>query len=216
MIAKVRRNLHEQGVRGTVARAGERLRAGYTEENLTVLLKRLDSIVEPRRPDPELRVEDLTAADLPALYELNRRRGQPEADRYFENSVGYGFHGFMAWIGEDPVGYYWWVDKDNATPHPDLWRLGKGFELSAGEVYGSSLFLLDEHRGGGRSGAFLYRVETALRDRGYDRLWGYVERGNRAALWLYSTRGYEGTWNMRNRRLVLLRWRHAEALPDSD
>lgn len=213
MIAKLRRNLSEWGLRGTVARLGRRLREGFVGEELVVLLKELDSIVEPRRPG-DLRVEALEARHLPGLHEINRRRGDPGADRYFDGCVAKGFNGFVAWRGEELVGYYWWVDRDADPPHPDVWLLGEGFEWQPGDVYGSSLFLLEEHRGGGSSVDFLHKIETALRDRGYRRIWGYVDSSNRPARWLYSTRGYRPMWRVEHRRFVSVKSRRTVPLDD--
>lgn len=186
-----------------------RLREGYTKEELIVLLKGTDSILEPKKPG-KLTIEDLGAAHLPELAELNRKRGEPaSADLYFENSIELGYNGFIARIDGELVGYYWWVDRDSPNEHGDVWRLGKDFELAPGDVYGSSLFLLEQHRGGGTSGEFLYKIESAFRDRGYKRIWGYVVKGNRPARWTYGLRGYEQMWGMVNRRLIFFRWRKA-------
>ena len=201
MISKLRRNLRERGVRGTAERALRRLREGYTKEELIVLLKTTDEIVEPRKPGP-LAMEDMKREHLPELIELNRKAGEPEsADRYFETSLKLGYHGFVARIDGELVGYYWWVDRDDPNPHADAWQLGKQFELAPGDVYGSSLFLLEEHRGGGTAGDFLYK-----------RIWGYVVKDNRAARWTYNLRGYKPTWNMVNRRLIFFRWRKSSPI----
>ena len=64
-------------------------------------------------------------------------------------------------------------------------------ELQDGDVYGFDFFLAPEHRGDGRAVEFLHAIETRLRGRGHDRLWGYVRGDNRPARWLYSMRGYE-------------------------
>jgi GNAT superfamily N-acetyltransferase len=180
---------------------------------LIVLLKQLDEIV-PAKKEMVLRIEDFDPGHLPALKAMNAERGERDADAYFERSVANGYHGFAAFAGERMVGYYWWVDRDNPVPHPDLYKLGRGFELEEGDVYGASFFLLEEFRGGGRAGEFLYRVESSLRERGYDRLWGYVDVWNRPARWTYSTRGYVGTWRVRNRRLAFLRWRKTVPIDD--
>jgi GNAT superfamily N-acetyltransferase len=213
MIAKLRRSLREWGLRGTFARLGRQLREGFVRSELIVLLKDLDAIVEPRRPHG-LRVEDLEARHLPELSEVNRRRGAPHADRYFEASVRKGFKGFVAYEGEEMVGYYWFVEGDADPPHPDIWLLGAGLELEPGDVYGSSLFLLEEHRGGGAAGDFLHRIETALRDRGYRRIWGYVEAANRPARWLYSTRGYRPMWKVVHRHFLFFKSRRSIPLDD--
>lgn len=213
MIGKLRRNLSEWGVRGALARLIRQLREGFVSEELIVLLKDLDSIPEPHHR-AGLRVEDLEPRHLPGLSEVNRRRNAPHADRYFETAVAKGFHGFVAFKGSELVGYYWWVDRDADPPHPDLWLLGKGFEMEPGDVYGSSLFLLEEHRGKGAAGDFLHHVETSLRDRGYRRIWGYVEATNRPARWLYSTRGYWPMWKVVHRHFIFFKSRRSIPLGD--
>lgn len=181
------------------------MRDGYVKEELIVLLKDLDAIVEPR-VEGDLRLEDLEANHLPGIAELNRKRGMPGANRYFENCLADGIHGFVAIRGEEIIGFYHWVDVENDPTHPDLWYMGPGFRLEPEDVYGSGLFLLEEHRGSGTASGFLFRVETSLRDRGYRRLWGYVDSANRPARWLYSNRGYEPMWSVLSRRIFFHRW----------
>lgn len=206
MLSKLRRNLREGGLRGTFERGLTRLRQGYASEEVIVLVKRLEAIVEPRRP-AAFDVVDLTPGHLPDLYALNRRRGEQAGDRYFENCVAAGFQGFVALSGGEAIGYYWWVDRDSPQPHPDTWKLGSDFVLEEGDVYGSSLYLLEEHRGGNAAGQFLFRIETALRERGYRRIWGYVDSDNRPARWTYDLRGYEALWRQVNHRFTFFRWR---------
>lgn len=191
-------------MRGTAAAIGRRLRrAIHLEERLIVIVKDLDTVVEPWRHG-DLRFEDLEARHLPQLSELNRKRGRPHVDRRFSDSVAQGFHGFVAFRGEELVGYYWWVDRDVPNLYPDLRKLGLGIELGEGDVYGSDFFLLEEHRGNGIAADFLFEVESTLRDRGYARLWGYVVSDNRPARWIYSTRGYKPMWIIHRRRVLLV------------
>jgi GNAT superfamily N-acetyltransferase len=205
MLRRLRRYLHEHGARETAVAVARRLwRAVYTQESLIVIVRTLDSIVEPRR-DEGLRLEDVGSQHLPALAELNRKRGQPDADQRFARYVRQGFHGFVAYREDELLGYYWWVERDVPTPFPDLHDLGLGIELAAGDVYGSDFYVLDEHRGGGLAADFLFKVESTLRDRGYERIWGYVVSSNRPARWIYSTRGYVPMWTVLRRRVLTVR-----------
>lgn len=215
MIARLRSSLRERGAQGTISRILGSLREGLDEEEMLVMTKDLEEIVVPRHLD-RLQVEELDRSHLQGLREVNRRRGMPQADTYMENSLDSGFHGFVAISDGDLVGYYWWVDRTNRPSHPDAWRLGKGFKLGPGDVYGGSLFLLDEFRGEGRADEFLFRIESALRDLGYTRIWGYVEKGNRAARWMYRVHGYRPVRWVRVRRLGLIRWRRSSDISDGD
>lgn len=195
--------METNGLRKTVLAIGRTLRRRlYSDERLIVIIKDLaDPIVEPYHAG-DLRFEDLGAQHLAGLSQLNHKRGSPEVDKRFERYVSSGFHGFVAYSGEELVGYYWWVDADVRTLYPDLRKLGLGIELGPGDVYGSDFYVLEEHRGGGVAADFLFHVESALRDRGYSKIWGYVVSDNRPARWVYSTRGYKPMWIVRVRRIV--------------
>lgn len=211
MLTRLRSYIQAHGIRKALSAIVHRLRKlFYVNERFIVLLKSLDSITESRRPG-DLRVEDLKAEDLPALSDLNRRRGRPQVDKRFADSVASGFHGFVAWRGDRLAGYYWWVDGDAPVPHPDLTDLDLGIELEQGDVYGTDFYLLEEFRGGGTEADFLCKIEKSLQARGYRRLWGYVDSENRAALWAYRRRGYESTWMLSRRRLLW--FKRAAVLP---
>lgn len=183
----------------------------YMEVQLIVLVKELDSLVEPRR-DGGLRVVDLGVEHVPQLAELNRVRGRPEIQRLFERYLDQGFRGYVAFVDDELVGYYWWVDSSVPVRFTDSQKLGLEIELGEDEVYGSHFFLLEERRGGGVATDFLFKIERALRDRGYARVWGYVSGGNRPARWVYSTRGYTPKWTVRLRRIALVQRTARESL----
>jgi GNAT superfamily N-acetyltransferase len=204
VLTRFRRYLQDYGPRrAALAIARRLLRPFYVDERTIAILKDLDAIVEPWQKG-DLRFEDLAAEHLPALAELNRKRGRPDANRRFAGYVSQGFHGFVSFSGNELIGYYWWVDRDAPNLYPDLRTLGKGIDLEEGDVYGSDFYLLEEHRGGGVAADFLYKVETSLRDRGYRRLWGFVEPSNRPARWIYSTRGYVPMWTVHRRRILMV------------
>lgn len=205
MLSRIRSYIGAHGVRKTLAAVTRRVRKLFSvDERFIILLKQLDSIVESRPSD--LRVEDLEGKHLPALSELNHRRGRPQVDKRFAANVASDFKGFVAWKDDDLVGYYWWVDTEAPVLHPDLSdELNLGIEMKNGDVYGTDFFLLEDFRGAGRAPDFLYKIEKSLRDRGYRRLWGYVDAGNRAALWSYRARGYESMWILERKRRLWFR-----------
>jgi GNAT superfamily N-acetyltransferase len=187
----------------------------YVEERFIVLAKDLDSIVQTPGSggaQTELRVKDLLGEDLPELAALNHTRGRPEVQRLFARYVEQGYHGFLAYRGEQLVGYYWWVDRDVPVRYTDSHELGLEIELGERDVYGSHFFMLEEHRGDGVAADFLVVVESSLRRRGFTRLWGYVASGNRPARWVYSTRGYKPMWNVRLRRILFVQRTTRESL----
>jgi GNAT superfamily N-acetyltransferase len=203
LVSRFRRYLRAHGASETLRTALRRLLGG--RERVIVLIKELDAIVKPARVE-ELRVEDIDAGHLADLSELNSAREQPYADRRFADYVQQGFHAFVAYRGERAIGYYWWVDREASGRFPDLSRKqGLGIELGDRDAYGSDFFVLEEHRGGGIAGEFLFKIESSLHERGYTRLWGYVVSDNRAARWTYSTRGYKPMWMVDRTRVLFVR-----------
>jgi GNAT superfamily N-acetyltransferase len=205
MISRIRRYVGAHGFRATAAQAARRLRREvFSRDRITVLLKELDQISEPRRAS-RLRLEGLGEEHLGSLSKLNRLRGRPGVDRRFRENLRRGLRGFVAFSDAEAVGYYWWVDRDGAGRHPDLEWLAGAFRFEPGDVYGSDFYVLPEHRAGGTANEILFRVESALRERGYERIWGYVDSGNREARWLYSSRGYRPTRDLTVRRILFRR-----------
>lgn len=190
MIGRFRRYAREHGTRAAVSKSASELRRrAFSENRITILLKDLDEINAPRRPS-ELEVVAMERSHLEGLSELNRRRGRLGVDRRFRADLEHGLRGFVALLGGEVAGYYWWVEGERFAAHPDARWLGDSLQVEPGDVYGSDNYLLPEARGGGTANQFLYRIESAIAALGYGRIWGYVESGNREARWLYSSRGY--------------------------
>lgn len=202
---ELRRRLADGGLRGLLAFLAGGVRAQVRKrERLVVDVKRLDEIAVPARLGA-LTVEPIERRHLPALAELNRERGDLDGDRRFAADLGAGYRGFAGFQDGRLVACYWWCDA-RMPPHRDVRRLGLGIELGPQDVYGFDLYVDKRHRPGGTANEMLYRVETALRERGYERLWGWAAEGNRAARWTYSSRGYRPMWTVERTR-VLRRWR---------
>jgi GNAT superfamily N-acetyltransferase len=162
----------------------------FSREEVVVLRKDLRAAAEMEFSE-SLRIEELEVTDLPALFEFNRRRCDSKANARAVADVARGYRGYAGYVGGELVGYYWWVDRSIEPRHRDIEHYALGIELDELGVYGFDFFLLEEHRGGGNSVEFLHKVETKLRERGYETVWGYVVAGNRPARWLYSMSGYE-------------------------
>jgi GNAT superfamily N-acetyltransferase len=185
-----------RGVRAALRTIARGVAGGYAREEMHVLVKPLDAIAPIAFPQ-RLRIEDLGPGSLPDLADLNRTRCDTRADQRFARNLEQRYHGFTAHENGTLAGYYWWIDAA-APGHGHLEQLG--IELGSTDVYGFDFFLLEEYRGEGRAVEFLYGVETRLRDRGYDQLWGYVEGSNAPARWLYSSRGYQVARTLHRRR----------------
>jgi GNAT superfamily N-acetyltransferase len=199
-VADLRCRIRREGARAVLGKLPSRVRATLSSsQELLVLEKDLATVTE-MEVEEKLRIEEFGAEHLAAMRDFNRRRCNLKADARASAAVGRGYRGFVAYVGEELVGYYWWVDGEIEPRHADIERFGLGIELQPGEVYGYDFYLLDEHRGDGKSMEFLHKVETSLRDLGYRSLWGYVEADNRPARWLYSLRGYKPVRKVVNRR----------------
>lgn len=198
------------GLRALLAFLVAGLRAQLVKrETLLVIVKRLDEIVVPlRRAD--VRLERLERRHLPALAELNRERGDLEGDARFAADLDAGYGGFVGVRGDVPIAFYWWADG-GMPEHRDMRELGLGIRLGPHDVYGFDLYVHKQHRSGGTANEILHQVETALRERGFERLWGWVVADNGSARWTYEARGYATTWTVERIR-VLRRWRNRIAI----
>jgi hypothetical protein len=201
-LADLRCRYRRDGLRLLFGKAVDRLRAAaYSHDEVLVLKKDLRQITEMSSSEA-LRIEELEARHLPALYEFNRDRCYSKADARAAAAVQRGYRGFVGFAGDELAGYYWWVDGEIEPRHSDIAHYGLGIELGPGEVYGFDFYLLERHRGDGKSMEFLNKIEVALRDLGYEILWGYVVADNKPARWLYSLRGYKPVRKVASRRLL--------------
>jgi GNAT superfamily N-acetyltransferase len=210
-LRELRRRLAAGGLRGTLAFLARGVRAQLVKhETLVVLLKPLDEIAVPARRGA-VRLEPIERRHLPALRELNRERGDLDGDARFAADLDAGYGGFAGFHGDELIACYWWADA-TMPPHRDLRRLGLGLgiELDAHDAYGFDLYVHKQHRAGGTANDVLYQVETALHERGFARLWGWVVAENRSARWTYGARGYLPMWEVKRAR-VLRRWRNRRA-----
>ncbi|MGB7686430.1 MAG: GNAT family N-acetyltransferase [Solirubrobacterales bacterium] len=205
MIGRIRQYAGTHGVRATALQALRRLRRGVVaDDRMTVMAKDLDGIAELRKPTG-VRLEELDSSHLAGLAMLNRKRRRKRANRRFQSNLDRGLHGFVGLQGNEIVTYYWWVEAERSECHPDLEWLGAAVQFAPGDVYGSDFYVLPEYRAEGTANEMLFLIETALRDRGFKRVWGYVEAGNSGARWLYSSRGYRPMGEVTVRKLLFHR-----------
>jgi GNAT superfamily N-acetyltransferase len=205
VFADLRCLYRRHGLRELLRKLAGRVRSVLSSrEEVVVLRKDLRAVTEMEFSE-SLRVEELEPGDLPALFEFNRRRCDSKANGRAVSDVDNGYRGFAGYVGGELVGYYWWVDRRIEPRHRDIERYGLEIELTDRAVYGFDFFLLEEHRGGGNSVEFLHKVESRLRDLGYDTLWGYVVADNKPARWLYSMCGYEPVRRVASRRVLTRR-----------
>lgn len=196
-----------------LGRKAVRRATGALRSELTLLELRKDlRDVAPAPGIPSLRVEPIDRRRLPDLHELNRRRCATRKTRRFAADLAAGCHGFVGYADGVAVAYYWWAAGSAAAGHRDLRRIPGSVEIGPGDVYGYDLFLLDEVRTGNIAAQLLTHVEATLRDRGFMRLWGYVEADNRPARWLYATRRYEPTRKLTTRTILGYRSHHVSAV----
>jgi GNAT superfamily N-acetyltransferase len=198
------RRFREGGLRAVFAFLATGVRAQLSKHDTQlVIVKPLGEIAVPLRRG-DVRVEPVEPRHVPALRELNRERGDISGDERFAADLDAGHGGFVGLRDGQLISCYWWVDATQPA-HRDMRELGLGIELGERDVYGYDLYVHKDHRAGGTVNDFLFQVETALRERGFEQLWGYVAADNRTARWTYQARGYKPRWKVARKR-VLRRW----------
>lgn len=172
-----------------------------SEDGVIILVKDLDDIVATPASG-RLRIEDIGPEHIPALHELNRRRGASRKTRNFIGDLQRGCGGFAVMDGDAACGFYWYVGGPAAADHADVRRLAGTVELGDGDLYSFDFFLHEDARGRNTASEVLTMIETALRDHGHRRLWGYVDADNRPARWLYATRRYRPVRRLTTRTVL--------------
>lgn len=101
-----------------------------------------------------------------------------------------GYSALFAEVDGRIVGFMWWVDArlSGDRAHPHLARYG--IRLGPREAYAFDFFLAPGCRGGGNANEFLSSFDRHLRNRGFERIWGFVASDNKPARWLYSLCGW--------------------------
>jgi GNAT superfamily N-acetyltransferase len=190
----------EQGAKAPLVDIRDMLRGRlYVASDQLVVLQRLDD-AGPPPADPRIRVEAAGARHLPALSEFNRRHCNTRRTHGFQHALATGEQALLGFIGEELIGYFWWMDSRRAAQGYYLSRFG--IELGDKEVYGYEFFIAREHRAGGTATEFLARVEAELARLGHERMYGFVECDNVPARWLYTVRGYEVLRRARTRTVL--------------
>lgn len=201
--------LAERGIRGTAARLAALVREGRSSGEFIVIYKDLGTSGPPE--DGQIRIDDMRESHLSDIASLNHSRGEPGADRYFADSLKNGVQGFVAYDGDQLVGYAQWVAGDQQ--HPDFWCMGPFFRLRPGDAYLAGFYLLPDRRGRGAGSDFLGQFESAMRGKGYRRTCAFVESPNEAARRLYDRHGWYPTWSVHYARVVVLRRRRLAPAP---
>lgn len=147
-----------------------------------------------------IRLQDADASHLPLLADFNRRQRNTVRTERFAAGLADGRRALLGFRDGDLVGYFWWHDAAQCTESFYLARFG--IQLAHDEVYGYDLFVAPEHRGRGTPVAFVAAVEAELGRRGYRCMYGFVDRANVPARWLWTTRGHEPVMNARTRRIL--------------
>lgn len=90
------------------------------------------------------------------------------------------------------IGDVWYVARATSN-HSPLHRHLEwfGIELGPRDVYMFDLHVLEEERGNSLTTWFMTSVLALLRDRGYEKAYGYFAAGNMPALWLHRLIGFK-------------------------
>jgi GNAT superfamily N-acetyltransferase len=162
----------------------------------TVYAKRVELLIV-KRLDPggaapgaaDLRIEPAAPAHASLLARFNDRHRGPAkivaSAAYLKN----GYRGFLAFLGDELIGYWWWVSNAThpALTHPCVERFG--LRLENDEVFAFDYFIAPDHRARGAAIKFLTLIYRELAALGYRGVWGSVDADNTAARWVYHAQG---------------------------
>jgi GNAT superfamily N-acetyltransferase len=217
------RALYDEGgarhvARKLVTHLGSRL---YRDEDHVVILKHLED-PRPRIAHSDIEVRAAGAGDIAALQEFYRRHQPARIRRYARSYLRRGYPAYLAFRDGRLIGFFWWVDAKIDARHPDV--LLHELELRPRDTYAFAYFVAPEHRGSNTATAFTAAILDALRDAGYERVWGWTRADNRPARWHFRVAGFQEERRVRvrtvlsllalsGRRVVLLGWGAVHPLP---
>jgi GNAT superfamily N-acetyltransferase len=179
----------EQGPKAALVDIRDMVRNRLYVTNDVLIVKRELGGTEPPPAGAAVRLEAADMGRLPLLAEFNRRQSNTRRTHGFQTYLAAGERPLLALMGDELIGYFWWMDARRAARGYFLDRFG--ITLRDEEVYGYEFVVAPEHRAGGTAAAFLSMAHAELSRLGYARIYGCVESSNLPARWLYSIQGYE-------------------------
>jgi GNAT superfamily N-acetyltransferase len=167
--------------------ARQAVEAVYAKEEDILQLKTLTGMTPPTR-GRALRIERAHQGHLAQVAEFNRRNCCCRQTERVAARMAHGASAFLGLLGDELIGYIWWLDARGVAAEPRFARYD--IALEERDVYGFDLFIAPEYRGDGTAVWFLGAVEAELNRLGYARMWGYVVAANRPARWLFAIAGH--------------------------
>lgn len=180
---KLRTRLAENGLAATLRKAfGDHV----FRHSASVMLEVESAAARPGRVrlDPDMRmVEVRAAAELPPLGSFLARRRDD-----FLAMLAAGKRGYFVLRNEAAVGCAWVALSDHHDP-----RMRERYPVARGEAYHYSWLLAPEERPRGTALVFFRWMLVTLRDQGFTRLFGVIDRDNRASYRVHQRFGYRET-----------------------
>jgi GNAT superfamily N-acetyltransferase len=128
-----------------------------------------------------------------------------------------GYRGFGVVKGGEVVGDIWYCTRGGpgqAVRHPDLeWFAWFGVELGEKDLYMFEMYVKPQERGGGLVNFLHGSALRALREKGFERVYGYCTADNIPALWVHRTLGYKELGRLKMHRLFSLTRRSLKGKP---
>jgi hypothetical protein len=128
-----------------------------------------------------------------------------------------GYRGFAIIKGEDVIGDMWYCTGEGPNPtakHPDLeWFEWFGVTLGDKDVYMFEMYVKPQERGGWMVNILHWNALKALREKGFEKVYGYCTADNVPALWVHRTLGYKEVGRFKMHRLMFLTRRSLKGSP---
>ena len=116
-----------------------------------------------------------------------------------------GYRGFAVVRGDEVLGDMWYCTgggPDAMRRHPDLeWFAWFGVTLGDKDVCMFEMYVKPQERGGGLVNLLHGNALKALKDKGFERVYGYCTIDNLPALWVHRIMGYKELGRLKMHRL---------------
>ncbi len=124
------------------------------------------------------------------------------------NNLDKGYKGFAIVKGDEVIGDIWYASQDQSKTvmrHSDLKLLN--INLSKKDSYMFDMYVKPEERGFGTANFLLWNALNALKQKGFERAYGYYMADNIPALWVHRTLGYKELNKFKVHRILFLNFK---------
>ncbi len=180
--------------------AAVRRESFYAGREAILTVKELNRQKPPRVPLDATGLKCMELSGLPSAYQNLKYSLKSRQVKMIRN-LNKGYQAFAFVGGNEVIGDVWHCTggRGKKPAHPDMKWLGIE-ELKENEAYMFDFYIRPDKRKGGLINTALGHALNTLKDKGFERVYGFYMADNLPALWMHRTTGYSEINRVRIKR----------------